>query len=161
MAASVKLALRLIEDGSLAKAMPYLEGSGLGSLDLAEIRAQLKHKHPQDRRGWSPGSANRAPEIVFNHVQDTFKNLARNAGAGVGRFRNECMLRLVRREMPAAANSDQPPWFYTAQTTAVQFAPIKTEGGTPAAHDDVGCGGSGRALGEEGSAVQGLSACVT
>ena len=47
--ASVRHAARLIEDMCVAKAVPYLEGSGLGDLQLREIRQQLRRKHPQDR----------------------------------------------------------------------------------------------------------------
>jgi hypothetical protein len=160
--ASVKLAVKLIEDGCVAKAMPYLEGSGLGDLELDPIKAQLRAKHPQERADWPKARVSSGPRIGLSRVRDALKDLKRNAGCGIDRFRNEFLLRLVRGEMHPAArhnvlsgwqcfaehvvNGDLPAWFYTVWTTVVQFAPIKKEGAAPAEHDvrPVACGGSGR-----------------
>jgi len=65
-AASVKLASRLIEDGFLAKAMPYLEESGLGNLDLPEIRTQ----HPQGDKREQRGSLHPFGCTPSGHLDD-------------------------------------------------------------------------------------------
>ena len=138
--ASVRHAVRLIEDMCVAKAMPYLEGSGLGDLQLREIRQQLRRKHPQDRIEWPAGLVQRSPRLKLSDARNVLKALARNAGCGADRFRNEYLIRLVRGEMADSvrsqaleawgnfadhvSNADFPPWFYTVWTTVVQFAPI-------------------------------------
>ena len=79
--------------------MPYLEGSGLGDLQLREIRQQLRRKHPQDRIEWPAGLVQRSPRLQLPDARNDLKALAQNAGCGADRFRNEYLIRLVRGEM--------------------------------------------------------------
>jgi len=161
-AASVRQALKLIEDGSLSKAMVYLGENGLGDMSLHQIKAQLQRKHPQQRRDWNSCGVGDMPRLVLGSARTALKNLVRNAGVGADRFRNEYLLRLVRGEMDSASrtavldafekfadrvvNLDFPPWFYLVWTTTVQFAPIKEAGLTPAQAEvrPVGCGAAVR-----------------
>ena len=99
--ASVRHAVRLIEDMCVAKAMPYLEGSGLGDLRFREIRQQLRRKHPQDRIEWPAGLVQHSPRLQLPDARNVLKALARNAGCGADRFRNEYLIRLVRARWPA------------------------------------------------------------
>jgi len=144
--------------------MPYLEGSGLGDLQLWEIHQQLRRKHPQDRIEWPAGLVQRSPRLQLSDARNVLKVRARNAGCGADRFRNEYLIRLVRGEMAGSvrnqaleawgnfaghvSNADFPSWFYTVRTTIVQFAPapVKSFGAIPAHQDvrPVGCGGAGR-----------------
>ena len=142
--------------------MPYLEGSGLGDLQLWEIHQQLRRKHPQDRIEWPAGLVQRSPRLQLSDARNVLKVRARNAGCGADRFRNEYLIRLVRGEMAGSvrnqaleawgnfaghvSNADFPSWFYTVRTTIVQFAPapVKSFGAIPAHQDvrPVGCGGA-------------------
>ena len=127
--------------------MPYLEGSGLGDLQLREMCQQLRRKHPQDRIEWPAGLVQRSPRRQLPDARNVPKALARNAGCGADRFRNEYLIRLAHGEMADSvrnqaleawgifadhvSNADFPPWFYTVWTTVVQFAPVKSLGATP------------------------------
>mmetsp|Transcript_16166 Transcript_16166/g.27540 ORF Transcript_16166/g.27540 Transcript_16166/m.27540 type:complete len:217 (+) Transcript_16166:114-764(+) len=157
--AAVKMAVRLIEDGCVRQAMPYVEGSGLGDLELPEIQEQLRRKHPQERREWAMNGVAQAPRLFLRTIRDAIKNLRRNAGVGANKFRNEYLLVLMRGEMAPTTrlavldawklfaelvmNNDLPSWFYMVWTTVVQFAPVKEEGLAPALHKvrPIGCGG--------------------
>jgi len=124
--------------------MPHLEGSGLGDLQLREMRQQLRRKHPQDRIEWPAGLVQRSPRLQLSGARNVLKALARNAGCGADRFRNEYLIRLVRGEMADSvrnqaldawgnfadhvSNADFPPWFCTVWTTVVQFAPPAAAG---------------------------------
>ena len=158
--ASVRLAVKLIEDGCLSKAMVHLGENGLGDLKIPEIKAQLERKHPQHRREWDAAGIAETPRLILlaGSERTALKNLARNAGVGADRFRAEYLLRLVRGEIDSVTkerileawakfadcivNNDFPEWFYLVWTTVVQFAPIKTAGPTPQEHEvrPVGCG---------------------
>jgi hypothetical protein len=155
--ASVRLAVRLIEQGCLSKAMTYLSSRGLGDLGLPEIAAQLKAKHPQERQPWEVDLRD-APRVELGSARDVLKSLKRRAGTGPDNSRNEYLLRIVRgvvspvvREKALGAwatfadhvaNGDFPDWFYLVWTSVTQFAPIKEEGDSPRTHDvrPVGCG---------------------
>jgi len=133
-AASVKPATRLIEDRPLAKVMPCLEGSGLDSLILAE------------RCSWKALTGLRRP--FLNHVRDALRNLTRNAGVLVGRFRNVTAAAGPRGDghhhphngadstegaAVHVANSDLPPWFYTAGLRKYS-SPRSRQRGAPQPH---------------------------
>jgi len=156
-ATTVKLAVKLIEEGLLSKGLAHLSSKGLGDMEREPIIAQLRDKHPQARRNWAR-HADDAPRLALGGARDVLKNLRRRAGTGAGRFRNDYLIRHVRREMNAASqahvlsewevftdhavNGDFPDWWYVVWTTIVLFAPIKKRGQCEDTHDcrPVGCG---------------------
>jgi len=101
-AASIRLAVKLIEDGCLSKAMAHLGEHGLGDLGIPQIQAQLQKKHPQERKDWEKGGIEEMPRMELGDAKKALINICRNAGVGADRFRAEYLLRLVRGEMDGA-----------------------------------------------------------
>ena len=155
----VKMAVKLIEEGCVTKALSHIGGEGLGDLSLHAIQGQLAAKSPQEREDWASPVTTSTPRFDTPDVRKYYKNLRRRAGVGADGFRNEYLLRLIRGQVGEATraqvlqahqqfadhviNGDLPPWFYVVWTSVVAIAPIKSRGETPASHDvrPVGQGG--------------------
>ena len=141
-ARTVAYAVRLVEDGSVAKAMRLLESQGLGDINVPRIRDQMAAKHPQTREDWDHDLTG-VERVDLTQVDKGLTLLRRHAGTGVDRFPFEFLFRIKRGVMPAPVraaalsgmtnvgnrivNCDMPGWFYVLWTIPLLFAPYKDE----------------------------------
>ena len=123
----VKMAVKLIGEGCVTKALSHIGGGGLGGFFLHAIQGQLAEKFPQGRVDWASPVTTSPPRFDTPDVRKYYKNLRRRAGVGADGFRNGYLLRPIRGQVGEATrakvlkthqqladhvtNGDFPPWF--------------------------------------------------